>query len=179
MGFDILGDVNTGWFAQLAHGCESVGRSCLNGISGSGRWGDAFYGTMEQQANNYVQGVNNAVIQQQVQNGATQMQALNAASAEMSRLANPQNLSDLGNLTGAGLSVSGSTVKQTIANGLTAGSEIDWSAILPWAIGGVAAVGGTLLLAKHFERSSHSEDEEEVRAPTMSFGTAGRQLGVA
>ncbi len=156
---NLLGDVNDGWFAKLAHGVEDVGRGVGNFFTG-GSGGDTFYNNMGNQANQVVSNINQNAINQATAAGATPHQALNAGSAAMDRLTNPQNASDLLNLTGAGAQTAGNTVADTVGNLMP-------SPDLGGLMMGALAVGGTLLACEMFSSSpstpasSRNERERE------------------
>ena len=148
----ILGDVNDGWFAQLAHGVENGGRWVGNLVTG-GSGGDTFYNNMGNQANTVVSNINQNAINAATANGATPHQALNAGSNAMEPLINP-TVSDLPNLVATGGQVATNTVAETVGNALAP----DFSSLL---IGGAIA-GGAILLGNLMS----------PRTPAVSHGRA-------
>ncbi len=101
----ILGNVNDGWFAQLAHGIESVGRSMLNLISCGNGWGDKLYDNMATAATAHVETINQKAITQALRRSATKQQAIAAGSSAMERLINPNRAKEVAELFSAGSSV--------------------------------------------------------------------------
>jgi hypothetical protein len=106
MGDGILGNVNDGWFAQLAHGCENVGR-----FFGLGR----VYDNMGVAAERHITQVNQDAINRALAQGQTPMQALQTANGMLERdYIHPQGIGDLGPLTSAGFSTMREGVSTTI-----------------------------------------------------------------
>lgn len=115
MGWSLLGDVETGWFAKLAHGVEDAGRWVGNTLSG-GSAGDRFYDGMARHADHVVSNINQQAIDHAAAHGATPQQALQAGSDVMEKIAMPQNVSDYVQLGSAGVQTATNTVSETVSN---------------------------------------------------------------
>ena len=110
----ILGNVETGWFATLAHGCQSLCQGSLNLVSGSGRWGDKFYGTMERVAVEHIEQISNNAVTTAKAAGATDIGALQSANQTLEGIANPHSLSEFGGLLQSGLTITRDTIVQSV-----------------------------------------------------------------
>lgn len=141
----ILGNVENGWFAQLAHGCEWASRGTLNFVSCGNQWGDHVYGTMHDAANAHVGAINQQAINDAMARGQTQIQALNTASAKMDGIADPKTFEQGGELLSAGTAVSGQTVSAVGTDMMNAIKSFMTPDYMPLVIG--AGVLGTAFAA--------------------------------
>lgn len=106
MGDGILGNVNDGWFAQLAHGCENVGR--FFGLGG-------LYDNMGAAAERQITQINDNNINQALAQGQSPMQALQTANGILERnYIHPQGIGDLGPLVSTGWSTMREGVAHTV-----------------------------------------------------------------
>ncbi len=139
----LLGNVENGWFAQLAHGCEWAGRNTLNAVSLGGHWGDKLYGEMHKVVDAHVTTLNQQAIDQALQQGCTQHQALSSASAAMENIADPKTVVDLTKLFSVGATACLETGKNLVVEALTPDLL---GALAPLGIG-LAVLGGAYLSA--------------------------------
>lgn len=143
---ELLGNVENGWFAQLAHGCQALSQGTLNLVSCGNQWGDKFYGQMENAANQYVAGVNEHAIQKAITEGATQHQALSAGTAALEKVAQPANVGELLNLAGAGVKVSADTVGSSAKEVFNAANPpASFEALTP-LLAGLGILGGAYVV---------------------------------
>jgi len=148
-----LGNVENGWFAQLAHAVQAAGRTTLNFVSCGNHWGDRFYSSMDAAANHYIARVNDQAISQALANGATQHQALSAANAVLETKANPKTLKELASLACDGTSIAGQTVKGVATPVYV---PMDFLGMLTPILIGAGVLGGIYLLADAFSGSPAS-----------------------
>lgn len=147
---DILGDVNNGWFAQLAGAGEWLGRQVGLGT---------VYDHMETAANTHMQNVSNQAQATALANGATPVQALQQANGALNSYANPQGLGDLGKLFGTGAQVA----YEGTSNAIAKATAPDYSGLLT-ILAGAGVVGGVYLLADNMS-SSPKAPPSTPRAP--------------
>ena len=106
-----LGDVETGWFANLARGCRAAGQGTLNVVSCGHKWGDRLYSQLDADANEHVSRVNDAAISHALANGASRHQAFAAGSAAMETIAVPTDAKESLKLASRGDEIVSKTLK--------------------------------------------------------------------
>lgn len=142
MSAGILGDVNDGWFAKLAHGCEWMTKTALNAISCGARWGDSYYAHLGQAADAHAASLNERTVALALANGTTNQQALSGGSAAMERLANPANATELAQLVRAGSTAALEGIRSSVTP-----APPDFLGLLMPLLIGVGALGATCVVA--------------------------------
>ena len=171
----ILGNVETGWFAQVAHACQAVSQASLNFVSCGWRWGANLYNNIEAGANTYIAGVNERAVNQALANGATQHQALSAGSANLEAIADPKTIEDLANLASHGTAVIGETVKNAVT--LPTASPLNVLGVLKPLLIGFGILSGTYILAGEAEDRPWVEKTKFVIGKILKFAASGGVAG--
>lgn len=139
--FQPLGNVSDGWFAQIAHGIESAGRTLF---------GNGVYNNMEIAANQHVGAINQQAIHNALAGSATPHHAIQAGTTAIAPLVNP-TVRQLPQLTITGVQTMTTAVRQTIVDVLP--DLTSWLPRMPDLTGwlmplliGVGILGGGSLL---------------------------------
>ena len=146
----ILGDVETGWFASVAHGCRAVSRTVLNGVSCGQQWGDRLYSSIEAAAEGHVGGINEQTIHEAAAQGATLQQALAAGSAALEKVAQPSDVVDVATLAAHGTGVIGRMLSDAA---FPAQSSMDVLGSLAPLLIGAAVLSGSYLVSDTLSKS--------------------------
>ncbi len=132
-----LGNVENGWFAQVAHFGEGMGR--FLGLGG-------VYENMEKGATQRIEGINNSAYNAAIAQGKTPIQAHQAANGELGKYSNPHSANDFGNLLASGAG----TARDAVFKAL---SPDNMEAAAPLLLG-AGLLGAGYLVADAFTSSS-------------------------